>query len=157
MKCTLTCTCHVSSLYIVSCQRGGVSNKPPGLRAATQIASPSKSRLGFPWATVGPWDLHGLGLSHSNPTWAPPGPAHCWPMAYPDMWLNLANAISPHVGEVKRTMPHVNPTQIPRWDFSGLRGLAHVDPTWAPQGLAIWAGILWSIKRKSMDRTLDPF
>ena len=27
-----------------------------------QIASPSKSRLGFPWATVGPWDLHGLAI-----------------------------------------------------------------------------------------------
>ncbi len=40
-----------------------------------QIASPSKSRLGFVWATVGPWDLHGLGVSHS-----PPGQAHCWPV-----------------------------------------------------------------------------
>ncbi len=46
----------------------------------SQIASPSKSRPGFAWATVGPWDLHGLGLAHPNPTWAPPGPAHCWPV-----------------------------------------------------------------------------
>ncbi len=34
--------------------------------------------------------------------------------------------------------PHVNPLQIPRWDLNGLHGPAHVDPTWAPHGLAIW-------------------
>ncbi len=54
----------------------------PGVRISdpAQIASLSKSRLGFPWATVGPWDLHGLGLSHLNPTCAPPGPANCRPL-----------------------------------------------------------------------------
>ncbi len=54
----------------------------------TQIASPSKSRLGFPWPTVGPWDSHGLGLAHSHvrPTvglewapWASPRRSHMGP------------------------------------------------------------------------------
>ncbi len=108
----------LDGLLSVSCGISRPMNRMLTSCMIAHIASSSKSRLGFVWATVGPWDLHGLGLAHSNPTGAPPGPAHSWPMLRP-------------IGPCP-----LRPMLIPRWDW---RGLEWLPQTWAPHGLAIWA------------------
>ena len=81
---------------------------------------------------MGPWDFHGLGLAHSNPTWTPPGQAYCWPIV-------RSKGPCPLISHPYGHLDYLEPTTIPHGPqgYYG-HGPAYSNPMWSPRG--IWMG-----------------